>query len=169
MKAKITSSSIHTNNVHHSYFVYRTPMGRVAIGCDGSALTHVAFGIAEFEGECRACTLTNEASSQILEYLAQKRTTFSLPLNPRGTDFQKKVWEYVLAIPYGQTRTYAQAASDLGTPKGLHAISSACSHNPLPFFIPSHRVIGMHGDMGGFVTNPAVKQFLISLEARNNE
>ena len=113
VKAKITSSSIHTNNVHHSYFVYRTPMGRVTIGCDGSALTHVAFGIAEFEGECRACTLTNEASSQILEYLAQKRTTFSLPLNPRGTDFQKKVWEYVLAIPYGQTRTYAQAASDL--------------------------------------------------------
>ena len=155
MKAKITSSGIHTNNVHHSYFVYRTPMGRVTIGCDGSALTHVAFGIAEFEGECRACTLTNEASSQILEYLAQKRTTFSLPLNPRGTDFQKKVWEYVLAIPYGQTRTYA--------------VSSACSHNPLPFFIPSHRVIGMHGDMGGFVTNPAVKQFLISLEARNNE
>lgn len=154
------------NTVHHSYFIYRTPMGRITIACDGSALTHVAFGVAEFEGEYKACALTNKASSQVLEYLAHKRTSFSLPLNPAGSAFQKKVWEYVLSIPYGQTRTYAQVASDLGTPKGLHAISSACSHNPLPFFIPSHRVIGMHGDMGGFVTNPAVKRFLISLEAQ---
>lgn len=122
------------NTVHHSYFIYRTPMGRITIACDGSALTHVAFGVAEFEGEYKACALTNKASSQVLEYLAHKRTSFSLPLNPIGSAFQKKVWEYVLSIPYGQTRTYAQVASDLGIPKGLHAISSACSHNPLPFF-----------------------------------
>ena len=81
------------NTVHHSYFIYRTPMGRITIACDGSALTHVAFGVAEFEGEYKACALTNKASSQVLEYLAHKRTSFSLPLNPVGSAFQKKVWE----------------------------------------------------------------------------
>lgn len=148
-----------------TYFVYRTPLGRVTLGCDGYGLTRAAFGVAKFEGEYRSCALTNRASSEILEYLAKKRERFTLPLHPAGSAFQKKVWEYVCSIPYGQTRTYAQVASDLGIPKGLHAISSACNQNPLPFFIPSHRVIGIHGDMGGFVTNPAVKQFLVDLES----
>ena len=147
-----------------TYFVYRTPLGRVTLGCDGQALTRVAFGVAEFEGEYRSCALTNKASSEILEYLARKRAVFTIPLHPQGSSFQKKVWDYVCSIPYGQTKTYAQVAADLGTPKGLHSISAACIHNPLPFFIPTHRVIGMHGDMGGFVTNPAVKKFLIDLE-----
>lgn len=147
-----------------TYFIYRTPLGRITLACDGAALTHAVFGVAEFEGEKRACALTNQASSEILQYLAKKRKTFSVPINPQGSAYQKKVWKYVLSIPYGQTRSYAQAAADLGSPKGLHAVSAACNHNPLPFFIPTHRIIGVHGDMGGFVGGSAVKKFLLALE-----
>ena len=149
-----------------SYFVYRTPLGRITLACDGEALTHAAFGVRDFEGEQRACALTNRASSEVLEYLAGKRQSFTSPLHAKGSAFQKKVWDYVLTIPYGTTRSYAQVASDLGNPKGLRAVATACIRNPLPFFIPTHRVIGVHGDIGGFVADPSIKQFLINLESR---
>lgn len=148
-----------------TYYIYRAPLGRITLACNGTALTHVAFGAVDFKGEHRACALTNQASNQILEYLAGKRKTFTMPLEPKGSDYQKRVWEYVCSIPYGQTRTYAQVAADLGSPKGLHSVSSACNHNPLPFFIPTHRIIGIHGDMGGFVGGPTVKRFLLDLES----
>ena len=146
--------------------MYRTPIGRITLACNGEALTHAAFGPAVFESDRRACALTNQASNEVLEYLAGKRRSFSVPIDPAGSAFQKKVWGYLMTVPYGQTRSYAQVANDLGNPKGVNAISTACSRNPLPFFIPSHRVIGVHGDVGGFVADPAIKQFLIDLEAR---
>ena len=167
------SLSVHSSNgvretSSFTYFVYRTPLGRITLASDGEALTQMAFGVADFKGEYRPCALTNQASSEVLEYLAKKRETFTLPLHPKGSTFQKKVWDCVSSIPYGQTKTYAQVATDIGTPKGIRAVSSACIHNPLPLFIPSHRVVGIHGDMGGFVTNPAVKQYLIDLESRKD-
>ncbi len=141
-------------------------MGRITLACNGEALTHVAFGPAVFEGDCRACALTNQASNEVLEYLAGKRRSFSVPLDLSGSAFQKKVWDHLRTIPYGETRSYVQVANDLGNSKGINAVSTACSRNPLPIFVPSHRVIGIHGDVGGFVADPAIKQFLIDLEAR---
>lgn len=152
-----------------TYFVYRTPLGRITLASDGVALTHLAFGLATFAGQKRPNALTNKASSEVLEYLAGKRQAFSVPLHPGGSAFQAKVWDQVARIPYGTTCTYAQLAADLGNPKGVNAVSSACVKNPLPILIPTHRVIGVHGDVGSFVTNPAVKRFLIDLEASANE
>lgn len=149
-----------------TYYVYRTPMGRITLACDGNALTHFAFGVASFSGEQRACALTNEASSEVLEYLAGKRKNFTVPLNPEGSGFQKKVWDAICAIPYGKTCSYDEIAAKLGNPNGRNAIAKACNQNPLPIFIPTHRVIGAHGDIGGFVAGSAVKQFLIELESR---
>lgn len=89
------SLSVHSSNgvretSSFTYFVYRTPLGRITLASDGEALTQMAFGVAEFKGEYRPCALTNQASSEVLEYLARKRETFTLPLHPKGSTFQKK-------------------------------------------------------------------------------
>ncbi len=147
-----------------TYYVYRTPLGRVAIESDGQAITRFAFGPAKLHGLERATALTNQASSQVLEYLAGKRKAFDLPLRAEGTPFQKEVWNVISAIPYGQTRTYAQIAQAIGRPKALQAVGQACGRNPVPLLVPCHRVVGTAGKLGGYVFGPAIKRFLLNLE-----
>lgn len=148
-----------------TFFIYRTPMGRVSIASDGEALTHFAFGPVPFEGRQAATALTNRASSQVLEYLAGKRTAFDVPLRVQGTAFQRAVWGEIAKIPYGQTRTYAQIAESMGKPGALQAVGQACGRNPLPLFVPCHRVVGANGKLGGYAFGPVVKKFLLDLEA----
>lgn len=150
-----------------TYFVYRTPLGRVSIESDGAAITRFAFGPARLGGLEHATALTNQASSQVLEYLAGKRKEFDLPLRAQGTPFQLEVWDALSSIPYGQTRTYAQIAQAIGRPKALQAVGQACGRNPLPLFIPCHRVVGAAGALGGYAFGPAIKRFLLDLEAKN--
>ncbi len=147
-----------------TFFVYRTPLGRITLASDGQAVTRLAFGVERLQGEYRSCDITNRASSEILEYLAKKRTEFSVALHLQGSAFQQEVWRFVQNIPYGQTLSYVQVADALGNAKGIQAVAHACVENPLPIFVPTHRVIGMHGDVGSFVSDPAIKQFLINLE-----
>lgn len=149
-----------------AYFIYRTPMGRVAIEADGHAITRFAFGPMQLGGVQRATTLTNRASSEVLEYLAGKRTIFDVPVRAEGSAFQRAVWAQISAIPYGETRTYAQVAESLGKPGALQAVGQACGRNPVPLFIPCHRVVGSNGKLGGYAFGPAVKKFLLELEAR---
>lgn len=153
--------------MQETYFIYRTPMGRVSIASDGSALTHFAFGPVPFEGQQHATELTNRASSEVLEYLAGKRTAFDVPLNASGSAFQRAVWKEISRIPYGQTRTYAEIAQRLGKPGALQAVGQACGRNPLPLFVPCHRVVGSNGKLGGYAFGPAIKKFLIELEAKH--
>ncbi len=150
-----------------TYFVYRTPLGRVAIESDGAAITRFAFGPAKLGGIERSTALTNRASSQVLEYLAGKREAFDVPLRAEGTPFQKEVWGAISRIPYGQTRTYAQIAQAIGRPKALQAVGQACGHNPLPLFVPCHRVVGTAGKLGGYAFGPAIKRFLLDLESKS--
>ncbi len=150
-----------------TYFVYRTPLGRVAIESDGTAITRFAFGPARLGGTLRATALTNKASSQVLEYLAGKRKEFDVPYRTGGTPFQQEVWAAISAIPYGQTRTYAQIAQAIGRPKALQAVGQACGRNPVPLFVPCHRVVGSAGKLGGYAFGPAIKRFLLDLEAKN--
>lgn len=153
--------------MQETYFIYRTPMGRVSIASDGSALTHFAFGPVPFEGQQHATELTNRASNEVLEYLAGKRTAFDVPLNASGSAFQRAVWKEISRIPYGQTRTYAEIAQRLGKPGALQAVGQACGRNPLPLFVPCHRVVGSNGKLGGYAFGPAIKKFLIELEAKH--
>ncbi len=150
-----------------TYFVYRTPLGRVAIESDGAAITRFAFGPAKLGGTLRATALTNQASSQVLEYLAGKRKGFDMPYRAGGTPFQQEVWDAISSIPYGQTRTYAQIAQAIGRPKALQAVGQACGRNPVPLFVPCHRVVGSAGKLGGYAFGPAIKGFLLDLEAKN--
>lgn len=149
-----------------AYFIYRTPMGRVAIETDGYAITRFAFGPMQLGGVQRATALTNRASSEVLEYLAGKRAIFDVPVRAEGSAFQRAVWAQISAIPYGETRTYAQIAESLGKPGALQAVGQACGRNPVPLFIPCHRVVGSNGKLGGYAFGPAVKKFLLELEAR---
>lgn len=153
--------------MERTYFIYRTPMGRVAIESDGAAITHFAFGPVQLAGRQHATALTNQASSEVLEYLAGKRIAFEVPVRAEGSAFQREVWAKISEIPYGETRTYAEIAESLGKPGALQAVGQACGRNPIPLFVPCHRVVGSNGKLGGYAFGPTVKKFLLDLEAKN--
>ncbi len=105
-----------------------------------------------------------EAKRQLEEYFAGLRASFSLPLNPRGTAFQKKVWQQLEAIPYGQTRTYGQIAAAVGQPTASRAVGGANHNNPIAIVIPCHRVIGANGKLTGYAGGLDIKEKLLRLE-----
>ncbi len=128
-----------------SYFSYPTPLGKVTIAANGRAVVFLGLGDLELAGTRKATELTNRTASQIQEYLAGKRQEFSVPTAPQGTPFQRRVWDALAAIPYGQTRTAAQVAEMLGAPKSFRSVGAAVNRNPLPILVPSHRVSGSKG------------------------
>lgn len=104
---------------------------------------------------------------QIIEYLEGRLKEFSLPLDLRGTDFQKKVWFELLKIPYGETRTYKEIAINIGLPKAYRAVGGALNKNPLLIVVPCHRVIGSNGHLVGFGGGLGLKERLLALERDN--
>jgi methylated-DNA-[protein]-cysteine S-methyltransferase len=104
------------------------------------------------------------AARQLDEYFAATRRAFDLPLAPRGTDFQRKVWLTLAGIAYGETVSYAQLAQRVGKPTAMRAVGAANGRNPLPIVLPCHRVIGADGSLTGFGGGLPTKQFLLELE-----
>ena len=104
------------------------------------------------------------AMAQLGDYFAGKREVFDLPLDFRGTDFQKSVWAQLLAIPFGETRSYGQIASALGNPGGSRAVGAANGRNPISIIAPCHRVVGANGTLTGFAGGLEAKAFLLRLE-----
>jgi len=104
------------------------------------------------------------ARDQLEEYFAGSRTVFELPLDPPGTEFQRRVWRELAAIPYGETRSYGQLAARLGT--APRPLGGACGRNPLPVLIPCHRVLAGDGRLGGYsgIDGIDTKIFLLRLE-----
>jgi methylated-DNA-[protein]-cysteine S-methyltransferase len=109
-----------------------------------------------------------EAERQLLEYFAGTRDAFSLPLDFSGTPFQKKVWAALCRIPFGETRSYADIAKEVGSPKAVRAVGSANGKNPISIVAPCHRVIGKNGKLTGFAGGLEVKEFLLGLESRHD-
>ncbi len=105
------------------------------------------------------------AERQLREYFANERRTFSLALDPRGTDFQKKVWRALQTIPFGETRSYGQLAQQIGRPTASRAVGAANGRNPLSIIVPCHRVIGANGKLTGFAGGLKAKAYLLKLEA----
>ena len=105
-----------------------------------------------------------EAERQLGEYFAGSRKTFSIALDMRGTPFQKNVWEALLAIPFGETRSYGQLAKQLGNPHATRAVGAANGRNPVSIIVPCHRVIGSSGKHTGFAGGLETKAHLLSLE-----
>ena len=108
------------------------------------------------------------AIGQILEFLEGKRSRFELALDLRGTDFQLKVLDALLEIPYGETRSYRDVAERIGNPKAVRAVGSANGNNPIALIIPCHRVIGSNGSLTGFGGGLPTKQYLLELELRHS-
>ncbi|MDD9302642.1 MAG: methylated-DNA--[protein]-cysteine S-methyltransferase [Desulfobacter sp.] len=103
---------------------------------------------------------------QVQEYLDGKRKTFDVTLNPRGTRFQKKVWDQLGKIPHGQIVSYKDIAQKIGNPNACRAVGAANGKNPIPLIIPCHRVVGANGDLTGFAHGLNIKKKLIALEKR---
>jgi methylated-DNA-[protein]-cysteine S-methyltransferase len=104
------------------------------------------------------------AETQLREYFAGSRTRFELPLDFRGTDFQKSVWAELLAIPFGETRSYGEIAMKLGRPTASRAVGAANGRNPISIVAPCHRVIGSTGKLTGFAGGLEAKAYLLGLE-----
>jgi methylated-DNA-[protein]-cysteine S-methyltransferase len=107
-----------------------------------------------------------EAERQLVDYFAGKRTTFELPIEPLGTEFQKKVWGYLRTIPFGKTKTYGDIARTVGSPRASRAVGAACGKNPLAIVVPCHRVVGANRALTGFAGGVEIKAELLALEAR---
>ncbi|AOS97453.1 Methylated-DNA--protein-cysteine methyltransferase, constitutive [Microbulbifer aggregans] len=153
-----------------AYEVYETELGQVVIAADEVGVTVLRF-LTEggswkvSEGwERGQSELTDLAASQLAEYLAGKRRTFELPLNPNGTEFQQRVWQALLSIPYGETRSYREQAEALGNVKAIRAVARANGANPIAIVIPCHRVIGADGTLTGYAGGLDMKARLLSLE-----
>lgn len=104
------------------------------------------------------------AAAQLAEYFAGRRTAFDLPLAPAGTPFQLRVWAALRTIPYGQTVSYGQLASQIGSPAASRAVGLANGRNPISVVVPCHRVIGADGSLTGYGGGLHRKQFLLDLE-----
>ena len=146
-----------------------SPIGTVRIVERGQHIVQLDLGgKAPFEPLANAVEqetpLLLRAFDQLSEYLAGKRRAFDLPLAPVGTPFQRKVWDALLRIPYGQTRSYRQIAEAVGSPRGFRAVGMANNRNPIAVFIPCHRVIGADGKMVGYGGGVDIKIALLQRE-----
>tara|TARA_R110001583_G_scaffold2514_5_gene18158 strand:+ start:1318 stop:1791 length:474 start_codon:yes stop_codon:yes gene_type:complete len=147
-----------------------------------SAFLHTPLGIAKLEGDENGVSsitvidgdippsdvipeVLDDAVYQLQEYFEGKRQAFSLTLNPEGTDFQKKVWDALLQIPFGKTISYLQLSKTLGDPKAIRAVASANGKNPLWIVIPCHRVIGSDGSLTGYAGGIHRKKWLLVHES----
>ena len=146
-----------------------SPIGTVRIVERGQHIVQLDLGgKAPFEPLVNAVEqetpLLLRAFEQLSGYLAGVRKEFDLPLAPVGTPFQCKVWDALLHIPYGQTRSYRQIAEAVGSPRGFRAVGMANNRNPIAVFIPCHRVIGADGSMVGYGGGLDIKKHLLRLE-----
>jgi methylated-DNA-[protein]-cysteine S-methyltransferase len=110
-----------------------------------------------------------EAERQLTEYFAGKRKAFSVKLDFVGTPFQKKVWQAMLRIPFGETRSYGELAKQIGNPKAVRAVGAANGKNPISIIGPCHRVIGASGKLTGFAGGLEVKALLLRLEGERSD
>ncbi len=140
-----------------------TPLGEVTISEDGGAIVALDWGRGRDQ---EATPLLRQARDQLQEYFDGKRLRFDLPLAPEGSAFQKRVWAALCDIPAGETRSYADVARVLGSVP--RAVGGANGANPIPLFIPCHRVIAADGSLGGYSggDGPATKRYLLDHESR---
>ncbi|MBQ9851352.1 MAG: methylated-DNA--[Ruminiclostridium sp.] len=141
--------------------VIQSPMGPLTLFAENNRLTALVFG--DFGGYDHL-PLFEMARRQLEEYFAGVRQNFDLPLDPGGTDFQRRVWRALLDIPYGKAISYKELARRVDRPKGFQAVGQANGKNPLPILIPCHRVIAADGSLGGYSAGLDRKGFLLELE-----
>ncbi|XEC93911.1 methylated-DNA--[protein]-cysteine S-methyltransferase [Paenibacillus tarimensis] len=163
-----------------------SPIGPLSVyrHWNGAGVAHIEFGrFAERESDLRAwadrwwpgagqsawledaqCSLLGEAVRQLQNYFAGSLDRFTVPLDLRGTPFQRQVWQALTDIPFGEVRSYKQVAEAIGSPKAVRAVGGANNKNPVPIIVPCHRVIGADGGMVGYGGGLHIKLTLLGLE-----
>ncbi len=145
----------------------KTPIGSLEIEGDDNGITAITYIDEEVAQTIDIPISLQEVVTQLREYFEKKRNTFSIKLNPKGTDFQCKVWQELQTIPFGKTASYLDMAKNLGDPEVIRAAASANGKNPISIIIPCHRVIGKDGKLTGYGGGLERKRWLLEHE-RNN-
>ena len=153
------------------YVWYESPIGPLLLAGARDGLSYVSFSRGRHAVSVDADwtedrSFFKDAIQQLSEYFKGERETFSLTLNPEGTEFQRAVWAELRKIAYGATISYKQLAERIGKPKAVRAVGAANGANPIPIIIPCHRVIGNDGSLTGFGGGLPLKKKLLELESR---
>ena len=152
------------------YQLHESPVGELLLISNGEALTalHMTAGryvpSVNVDWQHAEQPVLTQTRRELDEYFTGKRRTFSMPLAPTGTDFQKQAWIALTKIPFGEKRTYGQQAAIIGRPKAVRAIGAANGKNPIGIIVPCHRVIGADGTLTGYAGGLHNKEFLLKLE-----
>ncbi|MEQ9123503.1 MAG: methylated-DNA--[protein]-cysteine S-methyltransferase, partial [Alphaproteobacteria bacterium] len=148
-----------------------TPIGRLRLAATDNGLAAILFpnqkdvAFPKRDGSAKARAHLDKAVKALALYFEGKQKDFSgLTLAAEGTDFQKRVWNALTRVPFGQTRSYAEIARAIGNPKGMRAVGLANGKNPLPIIVPCHRVIGADGSLTGFGGGLPTKKWLLEFE-----
>ncbi len=149
-----------------AYFV--TPIGMAKISGDENGIAAISI-LQNGELSSAIPEILQESITQINEYFDGKRSNFDIKINPKGTEFQRKIWNELLQIPFGRTMSYLDLSKKLGDVKAIRAVASANGKNPLWIVIPCHRVIGSDGSLTGYAGGLWRKKWLLEHENPSNQ
>lgn len=142
-----------------------TILGKIIIEEENGFITRLSFCPKDFVAPDGQKSETIEKTfEELFQYLDGKRQKFTVPINPKGTPFQKSVWKNLLKIPYGKTATYKDIAIACGNSKAVRAVGMANNKNPIAIIIPCHRVVGSNGKLYGYVSGTQIKEALLKIE-----
>ena len=152
------------------YCYHQTPMGTLLLASDGECLQLLGFPTGAMKRRHDSSWEKDDEPfeaviKQLDEYFDGSRQEFDLPLRPKGTEFQRRVWQALQQIPYGETWSYGELARYIGNPNAYRAVGAANGINPIPVIIPCHRVIGSNCKLTGFGGGLETKAFLLDLES----
>jgi methylated-DNA-[protein]-cysteine S-methyltransferase len=164
-----------TSQKEHFFKTVKSPVGELKLVGSDAGLAAILWTKEEpgrvrvqIEREDKIHPVLMETERQLNEYFSGQRKTFSLKIDWAGTAFQKKVWQALLTIPYGETRSYAELASQIGNRKAVRAVGAANGKNPIAIISPCHRVIGASGALTGYAGGLKAKAYLLDLESRRS-
>ena len=150
---------------------YESPLGPMYATAEEDGITHIEFAGAKYAPEQRADWIEDPQApdlaacgTQLAEYFAGRRTEFDLPLAPRGSEFQQRVWKEIARVPFGKTISYAELAKRAGAPGQARAAGAATGRNPVSLVIPCHRIVGSDGSLTGYAGGLERKRELLELE-----
>ncbi len=153
------------SNLYYTY--YQSPIGIIKIGATETYIEELSFVDNQEQivhGEPGVSEVIHQCTEQLIEYFNCKRRMFDLPIHQDGTEFQKKVWNELMLIPFGKTISYLSLATKLGDPKVIRAAASANGKNKIAIIVPCHRVVGSNNSLVGYSGGLWRKKFLVELE-----
>ena len=148
------------------YYEYYTDIGLMSIIEAKDKIVEISINKKINNAHKIETDLIKHTYQEIQEYLNGKRIYFDIPILIQGTEFQKKVWEKLISVPYGEVVNYKFIATQLGNPNSSRAVGNACNKNPLLIIVPCHRILGSDKSLKGFAAGIEIKEKLLNLEAR---